>query len=202
MELLLELSAEQQFTPGSVHARRLSESADPGAIYFDHLPPPPLSPPLPPPSHPPPPPPSPLPPSVPLACPCIARFPEGVNISADGTEVYVHVAGVPYSYPITYGLGCAPHDGGLQPYCSNTSYLGSPSWCEHAWCYVNESDCNVDYSQSTYRLHSGSALFYSYAACATRLHTTVLSRSPPALRTSFLLSLRRRVPILHPPHPP
>ena len=103
------------------------------------------------------------PPSVPSTCPCIGTYPTGVT--SDGTVLSVEILGQSYSYPPTYGLGCSPHDAGLQPYCATThsgtySPLDNPRWCSSSWCYVNVSNCNVTYEEGAYNL--GANLSFSY----------------------------------------
>ena len=133
------------------HSRRMSEAATP-CEASPSLPPAAPSPPLAP------------SPSVPVACPCIDAYPPG--IASDGTTLTVGILGESFSYPPTYGLGCGAHDAGLQPYCATSvnntfSPLENPRWCSNSWCYVNVSDCNVDFVEGDYQI--GADLVYSYA---------------------------------------
>merc|ERR1740121_3503499 len=77
-------------------------------------------------------------------CPCINPYthPSTTGISAvmSGNNVTYRPAGFKESFvfPSSWGIGCAAHDEGLEPYCSDEA---APGWCFKEWCYVNPSSC-------------------------------------------------------------
>lgn len=161
------------------------------ASYVTPPPSPPLSPPP--------------PPWPPLDCPCLASLPPPY----DGTKEMVFGESV-VLYPAGYGVGCGTHDDGTLPFCytpelddvahprgwqQQTARL--PTWCRERWCYVNSSDCNSAFEESSYWEQAN--LTYSYLACGSQdvfqddfveTYTAMQPRPPPM------------APPEHPPAPP
>jgi hypothetical protein len=110
------------------------------------------------------------------ACPCIGSpswQPSAVAGPGD-PRLKVVVGSDTTFYPPSYGIGsCAAHSAGDgsassgSPSCidSTGAALSSrPAWCEDAWCYVDERDCEIAGGAIVSSLFPNA--FYSYQTCS------------------------------------
>ena len=87
------------------------------------------------------------------------------------------------SWPLAYGLGCGPHDLGINPYCLQVPV---PSWCTRSWCFVNPATVACDRSHHGHALLERTALLPRTAAthcCHALLPRTVATHCTAASTT-------------------
>ena len=131
------------------------------------------------------------------SCPCLPLA--VVNEIQKDTE-NVWIGGTNYSfgdggvYPARYGVGCAPHDAQIQPYCGPQWCSGdvegkcAPYWCSTNFCWVNATNCTgvSEPVLSSYfsKAPRGSELSYSYETCGSldgfgTFYASVTAPRPP-----------------------
>jgi hypothetical protein len=99
------------------------------------------------------------------SCPCMTSFPASVSQFRDTSgSLQITLGGTQHLYPGAYGLStCTAHDTGLSPYCNDANVTTRPAWCFHHWCYVDDANCVLPTSESSY--FPGAGLRYSYTTC-------------------------------------
>ena len=106
------------------------------------------------------------------SCPCLTAITWsllGIDSGTNAACNRVDVAGEVQCYPATYGLTCAAHDSGLEPYC-DAAVASPPAYCAEQWCYVDPALCRASSAGlrfgETQILQDASGLaYYSYATC-------------------------------------
>jgi len=102
-------------------------------------------------------------------CPCLTSLGTALDQykNDNGNVLYQDQ----YIYPNNYGNGCKEWDidpMALQPYCGNPNGVllpQAPEWCQDAFCYVDPTNCDLNYHLSGIFPESG--LHYSYPTCGS-----------------------------------
>jgi hypothetical protein len=77
------------------------------------------------------------------------------------------------AYPALYGFGCHAWDEGLGQVCGG---VDPKNWCLQPWCWVDETNCDMENTQSKYFEYANASMFYSYSTCdAQDMFTTTFT---------------------------
>jgi len=123
-------------------------------------------------------------------CPCLSfdELPAEVQTEISCPAASGNCTSVHPDFPAKYGSSCVAWEniGTWYDACHPTNSSDTPDYCANSWCYVNNTACSEDNSQSSYFNETNGFsenIFYSYDTCGHGNSWTTTTAEPTTAPT-------------------